>query len=162
MGVEAALAAVAVSSLAAAGTAVYSGHQQASAAVDAAEAQAAQYAEEREAARVAATQAEAAKRREMTAVLSASDALRAGRGLDLMSGTGEAIRRETVEAGEADITTIRANDNRTGRRLGLAANTALTRGSNEASTALMTGYGRAISSLASGAADGASILRRPR
>lgn len=152
MGELAAIAAVtAVTSLAAAGTAVYSGYQQANAAVDAAEAQAAQYAEEREAARVAAEQATAAKRREMTAVLSASDALRAGRGLDLMSGTGEAIRRETVEAGEADITTIRANDNRTGRRLGLAADSGLRRASNSAEASVIGGYGQAIGSLGQGA-----------
>jgi len=145
------LAAVAVSSLAAAGTAVYSGYQQAAAATDAAEAQAAQYAEEREAARVAALQAEAAKRREMTASMSAADALRSGRGLDLMSGTGEALRRESIEAGEADITTIRANDNRTGRRLGLAADSGLRRANNAAETAVVSGYGQAVGSLAGGA-----------
>lgn len=151
MAETAVIAAVAVSSLAAAGTAVYSGYQQANAAVDAAEAQAAQYAEEREAARVAAMQAEAAKRRDMAAVLSSSDALRAGRGLDLGSGTGEAIRRESIEAGEADITTIRANDTRTGRRLGLAADSGLRRASNQADAAVVGGYGQAAGSLASGA-----------
>ena len=151
MAETAVLAAVAVASVAAAGTAVYSGYQQANAAVDAAEAQAAQYAEEREAARVAAMRAEAAKRRDMAAVLSTSDALRAGRGLDLGSGTGEAIRRESIEAGEADITTIRANDNRTGRRLGLAADAGIRRGNNQAEAAVVSGYGQAVGSLASGA-----------
>lgn len=141
MAETAAIAAVAVSAVAAAGTAVYSGQQ----AKAAAEAEAAQYAEEREAARVAAAQEEAAKLRTLRQTLAATDAIRLGRGLDLMSETGQEIRRESIDNTTADITTIRANTNRRTRRLGLGADAALDRGT----TAAMTGYGQAVGSLAS-------------
>lgn len=145
------IAAVAVAAAASAGTAIYSGQQQAAAAKDAAQAQAAQYAEERQAARLAAEQEEAAKRRDLNRVLSAADALRAGRGLDLGSQTGEALRRASIDAAEGDIETVRANAERGGRRLGLAADAALRRGDNTANTAIVTSYGQAVGSLASGA-----------
>jgi hypothetical protein len=145
------IAAVAISAAASAGAAIYSGQQQAAAAKDQAAAQAAQYEEERRAARLAAEQEEAAKRRDLGRVLSAADALRAGRGLDLGSQTGEAIRRASVDGAMGDIETLRANENRTGRRLGLASDAAVRRGDNAASTAIVSGYGQAVGSLASGA-----------
>lgn len=151
MAETAVLAAVAVSAVAGAGTAIYSGQQQAAAAKDAAQAQAAQYEEERRAARMAAEQEEAAKRRDLNRVLSAADALRAGRGLDLGSQTGEALRRASIDAAEGDIETVRANAERGGRRLGLAADAALRRGDNTANAAIVTSYGQAVGSLASGA-----------
>ncbi|MBR0682742.1 hypothetical protein GXW74_19780 [Roseomonas eburnea] len=151
MAETAVLAAVAASAVVGAGTAIYSGQQQAAAAKAQAQATAAQYEEERRAARLAAEQEEAAKRRDLGRVLSAADALRAGRGLDLGSQTGEAIRRASIDAAEGDIETIRANDNRTGRRLGLAADAALRRGGETANAAIIGSYGQAVGSLASGA-----------
>lgn len=148
MAETAVLAAVAVSAVAAAGTAVYSGHQQAAAAQQSASAQAAQLAEEQRSARLAAEQETAAKRRQLGMVLSAQDALRAGRGLDLTSTTGEAIRRDSLEQAEGDIATVAANANNRTRRLGLASDSALTRGRNQANTALVQGYGQAVGSLA--------------
>lgn len=151
MAETAVIAAVAVSAAATAGAAIYSGHQQAAAAKDAAQAQAAQLAEEQRSARLAAEQEEAAKRRDLNRILSAQDALRAGRGLDLGSGTGEAIRRSSVEQAEGDIATIAANANNRERRLGLASDSALTRARNQADAAIVSGYGSAIGSLAGGA-----------
>lgn len=156
----AALAAIAVSAVAAAGTAVYSGQQQASAAKANAQAQAAQYAEEQRAARLAAEQEQAAKRRELAAALSAQDALRAARGLDLGSGTGEAIRRDSIEQAENDITTIQANANSRDRRLGLASDSALVRGRNEARTAVVSSYGSAVGSLAGGVSAAYNVMKR--
>jgi hypothetical protein len=144
--------AIAASSAVAAGTAIYAGQQ----AAGAARAEAAQFAEEREAARVAAVQEEAAKRRQLTAALSATDNLRLGRGLDLMSGTGDAIRRESIEATEADIDTIGANSNRRQRRIGMSMGAALDRGD----AAIMTSYGRAVGSLAGGASEIGSLMSR--
>lgn len=156
----AALAAVAVSAIAAAGTAVYSGQQQAAASKANAQAQAAQYAEEQRAARLAAEQEQAAKRRELASALSAQDALRAARGLDLGSGTGDAIRRDSIEQAENDITTIQANANSRTRRLGLASDSALIRGRNEARTAVVSSYGSAVGSLAGGVSGAYNILKR--
>ena len=153
-------AAVAVSAAASAGTAIYSGQQQARAARQQAEATATQYAEEQRAARLAAEQEELARRRDLGRVLSAANALRAGRGLDMGSQTGEALYRASVEAAEADIEIIHANAERGGRRLGLAADAALRRGDNEASAAVIGSYGRAIGSLASGATQSYDITRR--
>lgn len=152
MAETAAIAAVAVSAVAAAGTAVYSGQQ----AKAAAESEAAQYAEEREAARVAAAQEEAAKLRTLRQTLAATDAIRLGRGLDLMSETGQTIRRESIDNATADITTIRANANRRDRRLGLSADAALDRGE----TAATSSYGQAVGSLASGATQSYGIMSR--
>lgn len=151
MAETAVIAAVAVSAVAAAGTAVYTGQQQAAAAKDNANAQAAQLAEEQRSARLAAEQEEAAKRHELNRILSATDAIRAGRGLDLMSTTGGAIRGDSMDAAERDVTTIAANTNNRTRRLGLAADSAITRGRNAADTAVVSGYGSAIGSLAGGA-----------
>lgn len=152
-------AAIAVSAAASAGTAIYTGQQQAAASKANAQAQAAQYAEEQRTARLAAEQEEAAKRRTLDAVLSSQDALRAGRGLDLGSPTGEAIRRESIEQAEWDITTIRANANARDRRLGLASDSALIRGRNETRTAVVSSYGSAVGSLAGGARSIAKIYR---
>lgn len=152
MAETAALAAVAVSAVAAAGTAVYSGQQ----AKAAAEAEAAQYAEEQDAARTAAAQEEAAKDRQLRSVLATSEALRSARGLDLMSPTGEAIRRESVDNATADVTTIRANANRRTRRLGLGADATLDRGS----AAVVGSYGQAVGSLAGGASSAYGIASR--
>ncbi len=152
MGVEAAIAAAAVSALASAGTAIYSGQQQKAAA----EAEAAQYVEEQAAARTAAIQEEAARRRDMNRTLASMDALRLGRGLDLMSETGQAIRRESIDNAEADITTIRANANRRDRRLGLSVGSALDRGE----TAVVSSYGQAVGSLASGVTQSYGIMSR--
>lgn len=160
MGMEVALAAVAISAAAGAGTAIYSGHQQAAAAKDAAQAQSAQLAEEQRSARLAAEQEAAAKRRDVGRVLSSMDALRAGRGLDLMSGTGDAIRRVSMEAGDADVATIEANANNRTRRLGLASDAGLRRAGNQASTALVQGYGSAVGSLAGGVSSAYGIQRR--
>jgi hypothetical protein len=154
MAMEAAVAAVAVSAIAGAGTAYVSGQQ----AQAGARAEAAQFAEEREAARVAAVQEIAAKRRDLNRTLSAIDNLRAGRGLDLMSATGDAIRRESIEAAEADIDTIAANTNRRQRRLGMSAGAALDRGD----AAVMAGYGQAVGSLAGGVSGGYSVMSRGR
>ncbi|MBR0661334.1 hypothetical protein [Neoroseomonas oryzicola] len=147
-----AISAVAIAAAASAGTAIYSGIQQR----EAADAQAAQYEEERMAARTAAQQEEAAKQRQLNRVLGAADALRAGRGLELMSTTGEEIRRENIDAVNNDITTIRANANTRTRRLGLAADNA--RGQGDA--ALIGGYGRAVGSLASGVTSAYGIMNR--
>jgi hypothetical protein len=160
MGETAALVAMAVAAAASAGTAIYSGQQQAAAARDSAQAQAAQYEEERRAARLAAEQEEAAKLRDLNRVLSAADALRTGRGLDLGSQTGEALRRASVDAAEGDIETLHANAERGGRRLGLAADAAIRRGDNAAQTAIVSSYGQAVGSLASGARQTNDILSR--
>ncbi|MEO3471966.1 hypothetical protein AAFN86_08885 [Roseomonas sp. CAU 1739] len=93
-------------------------------------------------------------------VLSAQDALRAGRGLDLTSAAGDAIRLDSITQAEGDIATVEANTNNRTRRLGLASDSALTRGRNEASTALVRGYGSAVGSLAGGAAQAYGISSR--
>ena len=160
MGAETAIAAAVISAAASAGGAIYAGHQQAAAAKDAANAQAAQLAEEQRAARLAAEQEIAAKRRDLGRVLSSMDALRAGRGLDLNSGTGAAIRGSSIEQAEADIATIEANANNRTRRLGLASDSALTRGRNQAQAALVGSYGQAVGSLAGGVSQVYSITRR--
>lgn len=118
------LSLAAVASIASAGANVLGGLQ----AQAGARLQRQQYEEEARAARLAAQQEEAAKRRELNAVLSAQDALRAGRGLDLMSDTGRAIRRETIERAEDDILTVRLNADRAARRYGFAGAQATSQG----------------------------------
>lgn len=114
----------AVSAIASAGTAIYAGQQ----AKAAAEAEAAPYAEEQIAARTAAVQGDAARQRDMNRTLASIDALRLGWGPDLMSPTGEAIQRESIDNATADVTTIRTNANRRTRRLGFGADASLDRG----------------------------------
>jgi hypothetical protein len=87
-----------------------------------------QYEEEKRASQLTAQQEEAAKRRDLNAALGAQDAIRAARGLDLMSETGAAIRRDSIENAEDDILTIRLNADRAGRRYDLAGQQATAQG----------------------------------
>jgi hypothetical protein len=117
---ETALIVAAAAAAVSAGTTIAAGSQ----AQGAAKIQRQQYEEEKRASQLAAAQQEADKRRELAAVLSAQDTLRAGRDLDLMSGTGDAIRRDSIEQAEGDVLTIRLNGDRAARRYDLAGSQA--------------------------------------
>lgn len=146
-GVDTALiAALAVTAVAGAATAVVQGE----AAADQADSERQQYEESAKQAQIQADQEEVAKRKQLTAALSSADALRAGRGLDLGSPTGDAIRNTSIENAEADITTIRANAASNARRLGLAGDAASARGD----AAQIAGYGSAVNQLGSAAVSG--------
>jgi hypothetical protein len=102
-------------------------------------AQAAQYEEERENARVAALQDEAQRRRELKTVLAQQQALRAGSGLTLFSGSQRNLERVTTEAAERDIRTSQVNYLNRQSRFGMAAGAARSRGTY----GLVGGFGQA-------------------
>lgn len=138
------IAAVVVSAVASAGAAVYSGQQQQAAA----SAQRSQYEEERRAAALQAEIEQSNRMQTLRRTLSAQDALRASRGLDLGSPTGDAIRDADMELAARDLAVIGMNADRGGRRLGLAGEMATAQGQ----TAMVSGWAGAVSSLAGGAA----------
>ena len=145
MGDVAILSAVVIASaVASAGAAVYSGYQQQAAA----SAQRSQYEEERRASALQAEIDQSNRMRTLRNSLSTQDALRASRGLDLGSQTGDAIRDADMELAARDLAVIGMNADRAGRRLGLAGDMARAQGE----TALYTGYASGFSSLAGGAA----------
>lgn len=138
------IAAIAVASAAvSAGTAVYSGIQ----ANNAAAAQRAQYEEERRASAIQAEVEQAKRMQSYRLARSSQDALRAARGLDLGSPTGEAMLQSDTEALERDLDLIGYGASRADRRLGLAGEMATAQGE----AALVSGFGNALGSLASGA-----------
>lgn len=81
---------------------IYASQQQA-------EAQNDQYKSEANAAAAAADQEEAIKRRQLLSIISQQDAIRAGRGLSMTSGTALSIYNDTIQQGEQDISTGRLN-----------------------------------------------------
>lgn len=133
-----------------AGTTAYTQVQAGEAQKDAADAERQQYEENAASARASASQEEAAKLKQLRAVLSSQDAFRAARGLDLGSETGDAIRRESTDNIFADITNIRSNAGSTARRLELAGSAAGSRGD----AALIGGYGGAANTIGSAAVSG--------
>ena len=113
----------------------------------AAKLEAQQYQQNAADAKLAADQAEAQKRRALGRTLAAQDALRSGRGLDLYSPTGNAIRSDTTSQAEQDITTTRYSDLAAAQRYDLAA----AQSSAKGSAAMIGGIGGAATSILSGA-----------
>ena len=109
----------------------------------AAEIEAQQYREEAENARVAAEQEEAQRRKELVRTLAAQEAIRAGRGVELFSGTGLAIRDSTIHEAETDINTARLNALNRIRRFNLGASVSEAKGQS----ALLGGIGAAAGTL---------------
>lgn len=115
------------------------------------QAEAAQYEEQAETARVAAIQDEAARRRELAKILATQQAVRAGSGQDVFSGTGAALRKSTIAAAERDILTAQVNYLSRQRSFGLGADQARASGTG----ALIGGFANAAKS-ASGISFGGS------
>jgi hypothetical protein len=110
--------ALAVAAAAAAAGTAYS----AVAANDAAQAQAAQQKDQALSERAAAAQQEAAQRRKLQQVIASQDALRAGRGVSLTSGTALSIYDDTLDQGKKDIAAARLNNLSQVQRYRYAAN----------------------------------------
>ena len=104
------------------------------------QAEAAQYEEQAETARVAAIQDEAARRRELAKILATQQAVRAGSGQDVFSGTGAALRKSTIDAAERDILTAQVNYLSRQRSFGLGADQARASGTG----ALIGGFAGAV------------------
>lgn len=143
---ETLLIASAVSSVIGAVGSIAQGH----AASRAAEAEAEQYRDEAEAARVNAVIEETDRRKELQQILATGEAVRAGRGLSLDTGSSEALRDSSEAEAERDINLIRANAFGRQRRMLLAADAASAR----SGTALTSGYLRVGSQLLSAAGSG--------
>ncbi len=109
----------------------------------AAQAERAQYEEERKAAELAGQQEEVMRRQRLAKALATQNALRAARGLSLTSPQADIIRRATVREAESDIAAIRLDSRRRQRRFGLAAEQA----GLDAAGALIGGVGRAAGNL---------------
>lgn len=119
---------------------IVTGLSAAASAHQAAELQAQQLAEEREAARVQAVVDEAEHRKELASVLATQRAVRAGRGVELFSETFRNIQDQTTEDAEADISLGQLNSLRRQRRLGIGIEQAYAQGRQGA----MAGYGQAF------------------
>lgn len=104
------------------------------------QAEAAQYEEQADNARVAAIQDEAARRRELASILATQQAVRAGTGQDVFSGTGDNLRKSTIAAAERDILTAQVNYLSRQRSFGLGADQARASGTG----ALIGGFANAI------------------
>ncbi len=87
----------------------------------AAQAERAQYEEERKTAELAGQQEEVVRRQRLAKALATQNALRAARGLSLTSPQADVIRRTTVREAEHDISAIRLDSRRRQRRFGLGA-----------------------------------------
>lgn len=111
----------------------------------AADLEAQQFEEEAENARVAGVQDETQRRRELQRVLGTQQAIRAGRGLDLFSGSSKALRKDTIDNAERDIRTSQINYLSQQRKFGLGAAQSRANGRG----ALISGFGSAASSLSS-------------
>jgi hypothetical protein len=103
--IEAAIASTIVSGIAGAGMSLVSGFQ----AAHGARAERRQYEREREVSSLQGDEAVIQHRLNLERVLAANQALRAGRGLSLMSGTAEAIRDRNIAEAAADIGAARLN-----------------------------------------------------
>jgi len=106
-------------------------------------AEAAQYEEQRENARVAALQDEVQRREQLQRVLGTQQAIRAGRGMDLYSGSAKALTKETRRQAERDILTAQVNYLSQQRKFGLGASSARAAGTG----ALVSGFGKAAGSV---------------
>ena len=137
------MAIMAVSAAVSAAASISAARQQAGAAKIARQ----QYEEEAANARMQADQEEVARRDELQRVLAAQDAIRAGRGVELDSPTGLAIRDTTIADVESDIGVARYNALSKARRFDLGAAIEETRGRS----AMISGIGGAASSILSAA-----------
>lgn len=146
-----AIAAVAAS-VVSAGAAVAGGMQQAKAA----KLEEKQYQDQADIARVQGEQQEAARRQQLADTLATQSAIRAGRGVELDSGTGTALRDASTVAAARDIDTIKANSLNQQRSFGLNAAAADAR----ATGAMIAGIGGGASGLLSGA-NAYSTLSKP-
>lgn len=111
----------------------------------------AQYEEERKIAMLAADQEENVKRKRLEATLALNEAVRAGRGLSLITGTSEALRAANIEAAEDDIATGRLNASLRASRASYGALGAAMRqagGLFSGAGAFVSGIGSAAGSLA--------------
>lgn len=100
--------------------------------------------EERENARVAAEQQEAFRRRDLARTLASIETQRAGRGLDLFSGSGLNLRDMSIAEAEKDINTLRLNSLTRMNRFLIGAEQAELKGT----TSLLGGVGGAATALA--------------
>ncbi|MCM0018904.1 MAG: hypothetical protein NBV67_02825 [Tagaea sp.] len=139
-------------------TSIVTGLSSAASAQEAAELQAQQLAEEREAARVQAVLDETEHRKELANVLASQRAVRAGRGVELFSETFRNIQDRTTEDAEADISVGRLNSLRRQRRLGLGMDQAQTQGRMGA----MQGYGSAFSGFSRAVGSASEIGKEPK
>jgi|GEM_PF-3386860 len=131
--------ATAIAAVASASASIYGGVQ----ANKAAKLEAAQYEDARETARVAALQDEVQKREQLQRVLGTRQAIRAGRGLDLYSGSAKAGTKEVIRQAERDILTAQVNYLSQQRKFGLGASGARAAGTG----ALVSGFGKAAGSV---------------
>lgn len=106
-----------------------------------------QYEEEAATYRLAGEQEELQKRRKLESVLAMNEAIRAGRGLSLDTGTSRALRDSNIAEAEADIATGRLN---TAGRVSRSTYGALGAGMRERA-GLFSGFGAAVSGLGSAA-----------
>jgi hypothetical protein len=118
-----------------------------------------QYEEQAQMAKLQAEEEEAQRRQELQSVLATQEAIRAGQGLDPLSGTGQAIRRFTVGTAERDIKIGRLNALMGARRYGLAAQqakiggkAAFTGGLLSAGAGLLSGAGNLYGAYSAGEA----------
>jgi hypothetical protein len=144
--IAAAVAAAAVSAAAS----IESGRQQA----NAAKLEQKQYEDQADIARVQGEQQEAARRQQLADTLATQSAIRAGRGVELDSGTGT-LRESSTVAAARDIDTIKANSLNQQRSFGLNAAAA----GERATGAMIAGIGGAASSLLSGASAYSSLSK---
>jgi hypothetical protein len=142
-----------------ASTAVSAGaaYQQGQAAEAASEAQARQREIQAENQEIAAAQEEAQRRQELTDTLETIQSIRASRGLQQDSPTGQAITRTNIRRGERDIQIGRFNRRQGASRARMAADAARQRGSAAATGGML----RAGSSLLSGATRGLTLAQSP-
>jgi hypothetical protein len=145
--IAAAVAAAAVSAAAS----IESGRQQA----NAAKLEQKQYEDQADIARVQGEQQEAARRQQLADTLATQSAIRAGRGVELDSGTGTTLRESSTVAAARDIDTIKANSLNQQRSFGLNAAAA----GERATGAMIAGIGGAASSLLSGASAYSSLSK---
>ena len=129
--------------------------QEGQAAQAAAEARAKQREIQAENQEIAAAQEEAQRRRELTDTLETVQAIRASRGLDQRSPTGQEIVRTNVERAGRDIRTGRFNRRQGASRARMAADAARQRGRASATG----GFLRAGSSLLNGISQGATLFQ---
>lgn len=149
MAVESALAVTAVAAVAGAGATYVSSQNQAKAAARAAAIEQEQYASEQKAAQLRAEQEQAAVQEQMRRAQSASEALRAGRGLDAFSVTGRALLAANEDDAAADLETLKANAGLVQNRNMLGAQASTNRANSAISTANSNAAGAIIGGFSS-------------
>jgi hypothetical protein len=155
------LALGAASSVVAGGASIAQGQARADAAEARAEAEAQQREIQAENAQIAAAQEEAQRRRELNDTLDTIQAVRASRGLQSTSPTGQNLVRRNVRQGERNIATARFNRMQQASRARMAADAARTQGRITSSAARTGGFLRAGSSLLSAGQSLSTLSQSP-